>query len=364
MFMKHRYLGLIFIVCAISICFFAFHHSKKSFYKEPEQSALSVNIYPITFENFDLTKEFIGRVMANQSQNVFPMISGYISDVLVKGGDTVSIGEVLFVLDQEMYRAKVLQAEATVLQTKSEMENAKIYLERIQKTPSKAVSDNLLDNAVNSYKMAEANYFASLAALEQAHVELSYTVLRSQINGIIGNVDVSVGDYVSPEKNLAYVLQISPIKIVFSISGKDYLNPKFFDDWDTQIILLNGEIYSEKPSLIFIDNQFSSITHDALVYALVKNNQALLLPNSTVTVRLVKHIEKGILIPQTAVVMTDKENAVYVLRQGIVVYVPITINGQVGDKYYISGKLLPHDQLILDRITEQEVGQRAKGIVQ
>ena len=354
------------IVITLIICF-SVHYDHQKHIEQSSKGQLnpmSVLVQPIHREDFIMTKDFIGRVEAYQGQTIYPMISGFIQEILIDGGDAVSIGEPLFVLNQDIYRAKVAQAEADVAKAKADMENASIYLKRVQHTPSETVSENLLDNAQNSYKSAHAAYLAAVAALEQAHIELGYTVLRSRLDGIVGNFSVSVGDYVSPQTNLGYILQISPVKIAFSVPARDYMNPDFFDDYDVQLLLPDGSVYPEQAELVFMDNQFNQGTNSAIVYVLAENPQAILLPNSSVTVRLKKQLKQEILIPQTAVQMDDKENSIYVLRDGIITKLPIIIEGTVGDQYYVQGNINPHDQLIIQRLEPTMIGQKAHGVLE
>ena len=330
---------------------------------EQQISLLTVLVQPIHQEDFFTTKDFIGRVEAYQGQTIYPMINGFIQEILVDGGDAVTIGQPLFVLNQDIYRAKVVKAEADVLKAKSDMENAASYLKRVKHTASEALSENLVDNAENAYQSAQAAYFAAVATLEQAHIELGYTVLRSRLDGIVGNFSVAVGDYVSPQTDLGYVLQISPIKIAFSVPAKDYMNPKFFDDYEVQILLSDGSIYSGQAELVFMDNQFNQGTNSAIVYVLAENPQAILLPNSAVTVRLKKELKHEVLVPQTSVQMTGKGNRIYVLRDGIISEIPITIEGSIGDQYYIRGNINAHDLLIIQRLSAAQIGQKARGVL-
>ena len=353
-------------LAVVFILYFSVHLDLKKDEPKPiEQQVfpLSVVVQPIHQEDFIMTKDFIGRVEAYQGQTIYPMINGFVQEILVDGGDAVTVGQVLFVLNQDAYRAKVVKAEADVLKAKADMDNAAVYLSRVKHTPSEAVSENLLDNAENAYQSAQAAYFAAVATLEQAHIELGYTVLRSRLDGVMGNFSVAVGDYVSPQTDLGYVLQISPVKIAFSIPAKDYMNPKFFDDYNVQILLPDGSIYPGQAELVFMDNQFNQGTNSAVVYVLAENPQAILLPNSAVTVRLRKELKHEILVPQTSVQMTDKGNSIYVLRDDVIMEIPFTIEGCIGDQYYIKGNIKPHDLLIVQRLSATQIGQKARGVL-
>jgi len=365
--MAHRatvtWFFILFVVIGVVLWSHHGHNREPMLVGSSNSVPLSVLVQPIYRENFIINKDFIGHVEAYQGQTIYPMINGFVQEILVDSGDMVSVGQVLFVLNQDMYRAKVAQAEANVLQAQADMDSANLYLKRIQHTPSEAVSENLLDNAESSYKSAQAAYLAALGALEQARVELGYTVLRSELDGILGNISVSLGDFVSPQTNLGYILQTSPIKVAFSVPAKDYINPQFFDGYDVQILLPDGSVYAGQSAVLLIDNQFNRATNSAVVYVLVENHQAILLPDSTVTVRLKKEFQHEILVPQTAVSRSVDENSIYVLRDGVITQIPVVIQGNVKDQYYVSGDLDVHDQLIVQKISTADIGKQAHGVL-
>lgn len=86
------------------------------------------------------------------------------------------------------------------------------------------MSKTEVDNAKASYLSAEAQLAAAKADYELAKVNYDYTVIQAPISGIVGNVSLTKGDYVSPSgQPLLSIIQYNPIRVVFSITDKDYL---------------------------------------------------------------------------------------------------------------------------------------------
>ena len=171
---------------------------------------------------------------------------------------------------------------------------------------------------------AQANVKAAQASLDLAKLDLAYTEVRSPISGYIGKALLTKGNYTNAAASkLARVIQMDPIRVVFSISDKERLSG--MDQLatqapDIQISLPNGETIEIPSASVFSDNEINADTATMAVYAQTENKARKLVPGNYVNVTVsTDKFRPVILVPQTAVaqdatgqyVMTvDAENTV------------------------------------------------------
>ena len=331
---------------------------------QPDQP-LTVSVQKITPQPTHVIHEYIGHVRAIQAVSVHPYISGFIDQVLVEGGAEVNAGQTLFILKQDQYLAQVEAAEAQVAQATADLEKARLYLERIQKTSSEAISQTELDNARTDFQAAEATRANMLAQLRTAQINYDYTIIDATINGVVGNITATVGEYVSPEGDpLAYILQYNPIRVSFSMPEKDFLNlgadVDFFRNGTLDLKLSNGEIIAAKGRIRFADNQIISDTSSIDLFADFENPDKKLLPGSYVIVLHDEQIPDAILVDQNLVHMSEDGDFVYTLKNSTITKTLVRVGSPVQQKVIISHGLLDGDLLITTPITPQQVGQKAE----
>lgn len=320
---------------------------------EKEQGGFSLPIETVQLQPVTMTRPYIGRIKAIQSVDILPFINGFISQVKVKGGQFVQEGDILFTIDKKTYQAQKDQADAQVLSAKATYDNAAIYLKRIEKTPSKAISQTELDNAKAQFLSAEGSLKAAQAAAAAALVNYNYTEVKAPISGVVGNIPVTIGDYVSPAgKVLAQIIQQTPIRVAFSISNKEYLNflssdnNKLFDGWRIQLKLPNNELYPQEGTVVYTDNSVAQDTSSITVYADFDNPNGQLVADGYVDVLAQKNIQSGILIDKDLVHFEPTGSFVYVLNGHKINKQAVSIGITVGQQFYIEKGLKGGESLV------------------
>lgn len=315
-------------------------------------------------ESVTLTETYLGSVQAIHAVPVQPYLSGFIEKIQVKGGQFVKAGDLLFVLQQETYQAARDQALAQAAQAEANLANAKAYLERIRNTASKAVSKTELDNATASFLSAQANVKAAQAAVKTAEVNYGYTEIKAPIDGVVGNVNVTVGDYVSPtSRPLVTIVQYDPIRVVFSIPYQKYatLIGSVFDGWQMHLKLSDGKVYPETGEMRFTDNQVNAQTASVRLYADFKNADNILLPNAFVTVLMTKRVQ-GILINKGWISLTPDGDFIYILKDGRIQKQPVILGPAVGDSFVITQNLPDKYVVITGQVHPSQIGHPAVSV--
>ena len=351
------------VLCGGAVIWYLCLH-KKSVLPMLSADAPEVVVQHVYSKPIIITHEYIGHVEAIHAVSVYPYISGFIDKVLVDGGAEVTIGQTLFVLKQDQYLAEVEAAEAKVVGATADLEKAKLYLDRLNNTASEAISKTEKDDARTAFLTSEAALKGAQAALKLAKANYDYTVITATINGVVGNINVTRGEYVYPTgQALAYVLQYNPIRVRFSMPEKDFLNlganVHFFETGTLNLRLSNGKIISAAGSVRFADNQVHSGTSSIDLFADFENKNHLLLPGSYVTVLYDEEIPSAILIDRPIVSMQPKGNYVYVLKNGIIEKQQVELGPFVGTQVVVTKGLSADDLLIITPVLTNDVGKKA-----
>lgn len=173
--------------------------------------------------------EYVGRIRAQQFVEVRARVEGYLENMLFAEGTYVTKNQVLFVINQDQYRAKADKARAQLKKDEAQALKAKRDLERIRPLYAQNAASQLdLDNAQAAYETAEASVAMSQADLDQAELELGYTLVRSPLSGHISERNVDLGTLVGPggKSLLATVVKSDTVLVDFSMTALDYLKSK------------------------------------------------------------------------------------------------------------------------------------------
>lgn len=363
---NNQTLWLVLLVCAVIGCgwFYWEHHSQKN----NKTAVLVETVFhakPIVPQNITVDTGYIGYVVPINEVNVLPYINGFISDVKVSGGTDVKTGDKLVVIEQGEYKAKLDAASAAVKQAQAAFNNAKIYYERIKKAGEKAVSKTEYDNARAAYLQAEARLSQARADYNLAEVNFKYTEINATIDGIVGNVSLSNGDYISPAgEPLFSIIQYDPIRVVFSITDKDYIRESskenFFAGDKIKLRLSDGKIYEHFGEYKYADNQINKATNSIAVYADFANSQKKLIAGSYVTVLVSRTYDNIVLIPKNLMSLGTSENTIYTVQNGVISKKVVTILGDYNNNYIVSGDFAADEALLLENVSQQDLGKKVK----
>lgn len=329
---------------------------------------LTLHVKPLKGQDVKLEKSYIGYVTPIHNVNIMPYISGFLEDVFVKGGEEVKAGDTMIIIRQEEYKARMEAARAQVLEAEANFNNAKVYYKRIRDAGPKAISKTEVDNAKASFLSAQAQVANAKANYELAKVNYDYTVIQAPISGKIGHVSLTKGDYVSPGgQPLLSIIQFDPIRVVFSITDKDYLEEigrgDLFSGEKIRLKLANGRIFDKPGIYKYADNQVNRNTNSIAVYADFENADKTLVSNAYVDVLIEKNYKNGILIKQNLVEMTPEGNFVYLVNNNRLDKVKIDIVAPVGTDYLVRNGFQKGDYIVLDKVGNIAKDQKIKVVV-
>jgi membrane fusion protein (multidrug efflux system) len=267
-------------------------------------------------------QSYIGRVQATHIVNLVPRITGYLEQRLFHQGADVKKGQLLYVIEPGPYQAAFDQANAAVAAAKATLANAQVTLGRSQAllhTP--AGQRSTLDNDRATEQSDAANLDSAKAQRETAAINLSYTQIRSPINGRIGPTNINIGNVVSPTTGtLATVVSQNPVYVSFSMPARDALKLRHefaseggLDAVELQLRLPDGRMDKQVGTLDFTSNEISQNTDSLAMQGTIPNpvikglggtrvNNRELTSGEFVTVVVrAKHPVEQIVLPRDAV---------------------------------------------------------------
>ena len=358
---------ILVILAAVLAWFFWPSAHRKPAPEDSRPLELALNVMPLAPRDVSLTQSYIGYVTPIHSVDIVPYIHGFLEDIMVDGGQRVERGDNLILIRQNEYKASLEAAEASVLQADATLNNAAVYYRRMKQAGTKVISKTELDNAKASYLSAKAALAQAKANRDLAKVNFDYTIIQAPISGIVGNVDLTRGDYVSPSSGtLLKIIQFDPIRVVFSITDKDYLNEMakqsggLFNGEAIKIRLSNGQIYNKTGKFRFLDNEVNRSTNSIAVYADFENENHTLVANAYVDVLLEKNIKNGVPVRQNLVTMEDSGNYVYVVKDDRLERRKVDILGISGNDYILKNTFAAGEYLVLDKVGRIIPGQKLK----
>ena len=360
-FMK-KYIFTVFILffcLGVGYLFWAksAHHSA---FIQPNKKPLPTQI--LGEQNFTYTKSFIGSVQAIQSVDVVPYLSGYLKEVFVNAGQEVQKGEILFTLDQRIPLAELNQAQEAANQAEATRANALTFYERMEKTESKAISSTELEQAKTEFQAADAAYQKALANQNQAQTMYDYTTIIAPIDGWVGNVTATIGEYLSPMgKTLATIIAFSPIRLAFSVPMATYQQNFDLNKATLRVLLAGGKNVQFQNFKVIQDNRVDKTTDSVLFFVDVPNKNKMLVPDAYIEVEFL-FAEKGILVDKNWVSLTPDGAMAYVLADGIIQKRSVQIGAPIDNQYWIQSGLSPGDEIITVPVMSDQVGQSAQGV--
>lgn len=354
---------ILFVILAIVLGYLMLSATGAGSKETPKEKVLTLTVVPAAPENVAVSSSYIGYVTPINSVSIVPYITGFLDKINVKGGQEVKAGDTLVIIRQDEYKARLDAAQASVLKAQSAYGNAKTYFERVKKAGGRAVSKAEFDNAKNAYFSAQADLAQAKADRALAQVNYDYTVIKAPIDGIVGNIDLTPGDYVSPSSApLLKVIQYNPTRVVFSIADKDYLREKdktdLFSDEKIKLRLADGKIFEPQGTFRFTSNELDKSTNALAVYADFDNPDRTLVANAYVDVIVEKDYQNGILINQNAVSMEADGNYVYTVKNGMLSKTKVEVVSTVGNNYLLRNTFSPEEYIVTQKITGMTPGRK------
>lgn len=333
--------------------------------KKTEPEAPIVSVAPAQQQDVEIYGEYVGRIRAQQFVEVRARVEGFLEQMLFEEGTQVKRNQVLFIINQDQYQAKVDKARAQLKKDEATARKAERDLNRIRPLYEQRAASQLdLDNATAAYETAVASVGMSQADLDQAEQELSYTVVRSPITGQISERHVDLGTLVgtSGKSLLATIVKSDTVLVDFSMTALDYLKSKERNiiigqkdstrSWQptVTITLPDNTVYPYKGLVDFAEPQVDPKTGTFSVRAEMSNPEHVLLPGQFTKVKLLLDVrENATVVPQKALIIEKGGAYIYVMRKDSTAEKRfIELGPEFGNNAVVERGLIPGENIVVE----------------
>ncbi|MCD6059988.1 MAG: efflux transporter, family, subunit [Moraxellaceae bacterium] len=321
--------------------------------KKPQ--SVPVRVTQAIAQDYPLTFTTMGRVQPSETVTLRARVDGQVEQVLMQEGRPVKAGDVLIRLDAAELKARLTQAEATLARDEAQLANARTEFDRNEKLKEKNyVSDDMLRASRTNVASLSAAVKSARAAVENARLQLSYSVVRAPFEGRIGARLVSPGTAVRVNDTvLAVINRVRPVQVAFAVPEKFLGQLQPLREGRRMPVLItadNDAALRAEGFADFIDNTVDPASGTIQVKATFPNRDDRLTPGALVRVSLALDTLKGAITIPVAALQQDGEKAtVYVIDAEQKARLrPVQVSDQRSDIAAIAAGLTAGERVVVD----------------
>lgn len=331
--------------------------------------APTVTVQEIETRNVIRSFDAPGRVVSKYRVDVMARISGYLLKSYFKEGDTVKAGQTLFLIEPTEYSNASNVAAANVKNLKAQLVYAEKQLARAAELVKKDyIAKAQYDQILSQRDALRAQLASAQASLNDANRNLGYTNVKSPVNGKVGIINVTVGNYVSPTSGaLTTINSTNPIYVTFPIESVDFQALAVADKSNNknrkvELIMNGGTKYSKLGVQDFQDNKVDQTTGTVTMRATFDNPNNELIHGEFVTVKLYSNNPVEVPVaPVTAVLENQAGKYVYKLDdKNLPQLVYVKTGEQNGDNWIIKEGLQKGDRIVTEGLQKVTPGKPIK----
>lgn len=337
------------MVCAVIVVLAAAGCKKAAPAGEQGGQGMPVQTVTVAASDVPVTSEYVATVKSRRSATLMPQVSGRLTGISAHSGEYVSAGELLMEIDPAQQRAAVESARATERQKKALYDYNKVEFDRQQKLFEAGVtSRDALDQARQSFENTKSDYEAAVETCKTQEEQLGYFLIRAPFAGVVGDIPVHVGDYVSSSVVLTTVDENKDLEAYIYLPTERAAEAKL--GMDVELVDTNGALI-EKTKVNFLSPEVDSQLQGILAKAPVKASLDRVRTAQLVKARVIWRTVKLPTVPVLAIVRQGGQSFVYVVAeaagQAVAHQVAIQLGDIIGDQYAVAGGLKSGDQVVI-----------------
>lgn len=329
----------------------------KSEAPKPPATEVAVRTALVESRKVPQVSEFVAGTAAIQTVDVRARIEGVLDEAFFQEGARVRKGQLLFQIDPRQYAANLDSVKADLAKAQAEFVRATKDVERLRPlAKEEAVPQRDLDVAVASEGAAKAALDAGRSKVTRAQLDVEYAGIRSPLDGVVGRLNVNVGNFVGRGDAvlLTTISSVNPIYVDFSVAEADYLAyrreagetlPKTFE-----LILADGSVYPYKGQFKSVGRMVDQKTGALPIRLSFPNPDGMLRPGQFGKVRLkIAEPRESILLPQRAVSEVQSLKVAYVVApDGSVALRKLTLGSLADGFWTVQEGLKAGDKVVVE----------------
>ena len=321
--------------------------------------AMPVQVQPVTLNSIPASDTYVSTIKSRRSATLQPQVDGNLTRILVKSGDAVKAGQLLMQIDPLKQVATVESQQGTEQQQKATFQYNQTDLARQEQLYKDGIiSKQAYDQAVQSFQNAKAGLASASALTTTQKQQLAYYQIRAPFAGIVGDIPVHLGDYVSSTTLLTTVDENADLEAYIYIPTDraaevhNGLPVDLLDESGT--VLAKTAIYFVSPE---VDNNLQGI----LAKAPIPKSSQRLRDGQIVNARVTWNTTQQPTVPVLAVTRIGGQSFVYVAAAAkgggdSAHLASVTLGEPVGNVYPVLGGLKAGDQVIVSGIQMLQEG--------
>lgn len=327
-------------------------------------SPVAVEVAAVVLKPTRLADEFNGRVASINSVEVRARVTGYVDKVAYREGDNVKQGDLLFIIDPRPYRDALESAKASLERERAAAAFADIQSKRAQAlNASKAISLEEYQNRDSDLSQSAARVHEAEAAVATAELNLSFTEVRSPVDGRTSRAQLTRGNLAQADQTvLTTVVSQDPLYVYFDCDEQSYLrfqerahrgngvssaNP-------VHVALADETGFPHVGRIDFLDNEVNPSTGTMRARVILPNPDHLLTPGLYARVQLESAgTVQALLIDDKAILTDQNQQYVYVVGSGNVAQRKDVVTGSMVDGLrLIRSGLAPGDRVVVSGLQQ------------
>lgn len=297
--------------------------------------------------------EALGNVTTIASVAIKPRVDSVITAVHVADGARVKEGDLLFTLDSRQTEAEIKRVQAVIDGAQAQLEQSERDVQRYSELVAKnATTLVTLNNAQTQTNIARATAESNRATLENLKVQLDFTKIRAPISGRMSQANVKVGNLVrvADAAALATINQVSPIYVSFSVPQKMLpgVRQALLAETATVEAIVPGEQKRSSGAVTMIENTVDPATGMVTIRATMPNADELLWPGTLVNTELTLRNEDAVIVPSTAVQVSQTGPFVFVVKDNTAAVQPVKVERTFDSQSVIASGLQGGETVVTD----------------
>jgi RND family efflux transporter MFP subunit len=323
---------------------------------------MPVQVAPVTLSPVPTSDTYVATIKSRRSATMQPQVDGNLVKIFVKSGDVVTAGQVLMRVDPLRQMAAVQSQQGTQAQKKALYDYTKIEEDRQHKLfDAGVVSRDVYDQAIQAFENAKADYESNSALTETQKQQLAYYDIRAPFNGIVGDVPVHLGDYVSTTTVLTTVDEIADLEAYIYVPTER--SSLVRTGLPVEILDTAGKVLV-KSKITFLSPQVDNGLQSILAKAEVPRTADILRNQQLVKARVTWSTAPAPVVPVLAVSLIGGQTFVYLASpkgDGFIAHqVPVSLGETVGNTYPVISGLKPGDKVIVSGLQFLQEGAPVK----
>jgi RND family efflux transporter MFP subunit len=323
---------------------------------------MPVQVASVTLSPVPNSDTYVATIKSRRSSTMQPQVDGNLVKIFVKSGDVVQAGQVLMRIDPLKQMATVQSQQGTQAQKKALYDYTEIQVERQRKLfEAGVVSRDAYDQATQAFQNAKADYESNAALTDTQNQQLAYYDIRAPFAGIVGDVPVHLGDYVSTTTVLTTVDEIADLEAYIYIPTERASVVR--QGLPVEILDTSGKTLV-KSKISFLSPQVDNGLQSILAKAEIPRTADILRNQQLVKARVTWSTTPAPVVPVLAVSLVGGQTFVYLASpkgDGYIAHqVPVTLGETVGNTYPVLGGLKPGDKVITSGLQFLQEGAPVK----